>query len=172
MITEKIGKMRWKKAPSDPLPVDKIRRLESLPVWAWKQGEMAPDGIPLPTKENPMPDTITHPSPKKDFMVKSSIAESHNEIYLYFEVNHSTDFNEMYNADLPQNDLNFNGGIWGSGQPALVYRAYLNFSDQNKSDSLFELVGHSSPSGDNGRIYKDCNGIDSAMNIINSVSLN
>jgi len=43
-------------------------------------------------------DDISHATPKADFSVRSDLAKLPNEVYLYFEVNHSTDFNESYSA--------------------------------------------------------------------------
>lgn len=170
MITEKIGKMKWLKAPKDPVPGGQIRRLEALPVWAWKRGVFASDCIPLPTEDSPMADAVSQATPKKDFSVNSQISKSYEEIYLYFEMNHSTDFNDIFSADLPESSEYYNGGAWGSGQPALVYRAFVDFTDPDRSSKDFELIGHSSPSGKDGKIYKDFQGIDTALDIINSIT--
>ncbi|AEV27921.1 hypothetical protein SpiGrapes_0057 [Sphaerochaeta pleomorpha str. Grapes] len=170
MVTEKIGTMKWMKASKDPVGDGQIRRLEALPVWEWKRGVLASDGLPLPTSDTPMPDAITHASPKADFSVRTDLAKSYDEVYLYFEVNHSTDFNDTYTADEQIGSENYNGGVMGSGQPALVYRAYVNFTNPELSSKTFELIGHSSPSGTDGNIYTDMQGIDSALGIIESIS--
>jgi hypothetical protein len=169
MVTKKIGKMKWMKASNDPVKDGQIRRPEALPVWEWKRGVIASDGLPLPTSDSPMPDDITHASPKADFSLKASLANANNEMYLYFEVNHSTDFNATYTAEEQIESENYNGGLMGSGQPALVYRAYVNLSNPELSSKKFELIGHSSPSGNDGTIYTDMRGIDSALDIINSI---
>lgn len=169
MITKKIGKMKWMKASDDPVKDGQIRRPEALPVWEWKRGVIAADGLPLPTSDSPMPDAVTHASPKADFSVKTDLSKSYDELYLYFEVNHSTDFNATYTAEEQIGSETYNGGPMGSGQPALVYRAYINFTHPELSDKTFALIGHSSPSGKDGKIYTDMQGIDSALNIIDSI---
>jgi len=170
MVSEKIGEMKWLKGSKDPIGDGQIRRLEALPVWEWKRGVLASDGLPLPTGDSPMPDDISHATPKADFSVRSDLAKLPNEVYLYFEVNHSTDFNESYSADAQKESENYNGGPMGSGQPALVYKAYVNFSNPELSSKTFELIGHSSPSGIDGTIYTDMRGIDSALEIIDSIT--
>ncbi|MBI9095219.1 MAG: hypothetical protein JEY71_10085 [Sphaerochaeta sp.] len=169
MVTEKIGEMKWMKASKDPVGDGQIRRPEALPVWEWKRAVIASDGLPLPTSDSPMPDDISHASPKADFSVKADLAKANNELYLYFEVNHSTDFNATYTAEADIGSETYNGGPMGSGQPALVYRAYVNFSNPEQSDKTFALIGHSSPSGEDGNIYTDMQGIDSALDIIDSI---
>ena len=171
MVTRKIGGKTWAKAPKDPVGKDQIKRPEALPVWEWKKEMSASQGLPLPEKDNALTDAITHASPKSDFSVKSNITNNEEEIYLYFEVNHSTDFNDAYPSDVKIGQENYNGGVMGSGQPALVYRAYVNFSIPELSSKTFELIGHSSPSGKDGNIYTDMQGIDSALSIIDSVIL-
>ena len=169
MVTEKIGEMKWIKGSKDPIGEGQIRRPEALPVWEWKRGILASDGLPLPTKDSPLPDDISHASPKVDFTVKTALPKNSDEVYLYFEVNHSTDFNAAYPSDAQIGSENYNGGVMGSGQPALVYRAYINFSRPELSSKTFELLGHSSPSGKDGNISTDMQGIDSALDIIASI---
>ncbi len=170
MVSKKIGEMKWIKGSKDPIGDGQIRRLEALPVWEWKRGVLASDGLPLPTEDSPIPDDISHATPKSDFSIKTDVAKSNNEAYLYFEVNHSTDFNIKYPADALKESENYNGGLMGSGQPALVYKAYVNFSTPELSSKTFELIGHSSPSGTDGSIYTDMQGIDSALEIIDSIT--
>ena len=170
MVTEKIGEMKWMKGSKDPIGDGEIRRPEALPVWEWKRGVFASDGLPLPTKDSPLPDDISHASPKVDFTVKTDLPEAYDEFYLFFEVNHSTDFNEAYPSDAQVGSDHYNGGVMGSGQPALVYRAYIHLSKPELSSKTFELLGHSSPSGEDGTIYTDMQGIESALDIIASIT--
>lgn len=160
MVTEKIAKQKWAKAPKDPTPKDEIRRPEALPVWSHRSG--AADAAP---------DAVSRATPKGGFTVGIPIQSRSEGYYLYFEVNHSTDFNDAYPADADPGTENYSGGRWGGGQPALVYRLLLDPALAGMEKRRFELVGHSSPSGRDGRIYPDIAGIDSALEIIEAVYL-
>jgi hypothetical protein len=164
MVTEKGGTMKWRKAPGDDVPEGGIRRPGALPVWTARSGR-ADVGAPV------VVDAVSQATPKGGFSVKGQTFAGHDGFYLYFEVNHSTDFNSAYPAEAEPGSFNYNGGEWGSGQPALVYRAYVNQIRPETSDTEFELIGHSSPSGADGRIYADLSGIDSALKILQAIRM-
>lgn len=164
MVTKKISEQKWAKAPKDPDGKDEIRRPEALPVWEHRRATAM-------LEQNTLVDAITQATPKADFSVNSDFLHDYDELYLYFEVNHSTDFNVAYPADARRGEKNYNGGVMGSGQPALVYRAYVDFTQAELSSKNFECIGHSSPCGEDGAIYTDMKGIDSALSIIDSILL-
>ena len=164
MVTKKVSEQKWAKAPKDPAGKDEIRRPEALPVWTYKAATAL-------TEKHRLVDAITQATPKADFSVNTDFSNDYDELYLYFEVNHSTDFNEAYPADAKAGEKNYNGGVMGSGQPALVYRAYVDFTHPELSSKSFECIGHSSPCGEDGTIYTDMQGIDSALSIIDSILL-
>jgi len=161
MVTEKTSSDNWAKAPKDSTPKEEIRRPEALPVWSHRSGSA-----------DTAPDAVSRATPKDGFSVAPSLAPGTEAYYLYFEVNHSTDFNAAYPADADPDASNYNGGRWGSGQPALVYRLIVDSSVQDTSgEALFELLGHSSPDGSDGKIYSDLAGIDTALEIVESIRL-
>ena len=91
--------------------------------------------------------------------------------YLYLEVNHSTDFNDAYPANAQPGEPGYSGGPYGSGQPSLIYRAYVDRSDPGRSETVFELIGHGSPDGSDGGIVPDLGGVTTALEIVNEVRL-
>ncbi len=168
-VTQKSGRQGWLRASGDPLTGNMIRRPEALPVWAWKRNVLAADGLPMPTKDQPLTDEISQASPKEGFSLLASSADGLEEFVVCLEVNHSTDFNERYMAESGPGDPDYNGGKYGSGQPSLVCRAVVKLSEPDENGAEFKLIGHGSASGADGRIYEDLSGIDSALKIIESV---
>ena len=168
-ITERVATQNWRGAPADPTPTDDIRREESLPVWAHRHGDTYADGAHLPTRENPMPDAVTAATPTAGFDVHTELPGEHETVWVYFEVNNSTDFNEFYTEDASRGSAAYSGGRWGSGQPALVYGARVE--TDTRKQIKFHLLGHSSPDGANGRIYEDTSRITTATSILEGVSL-
>ena len=167
-VTRKSGTQGWLKASGDPLDKDMIRRPESLPVWAWKRNMPAADGLPMPTKDQPMTDAVSHASPERSFSLITSSVNGYEEFVIYLEINHSTDFNQKYRAELKPGDPDYNGGEFGSGQPSLVYKAVVKSDTLDENGTALKLIGHGSADGEDGRINEDLNGIESALNIIKS----
>ncbi|NBB90864.1 MAG: hypothetical protein GVY23_06615 [Spirochaetes bacterium] len=171
-VTDRIATQSWRGAPADPKRTESIRRPESLPVWSHRRGEVYADGLPVPTRENPMPDAVTTATPKADFEMATLLPGGHERLVVYFEVNHSADFNEFFTADAPETEENYSGGEWGSGQPALVYVAQIDVTDIRDGEPVaLEPVGHSSPDGSTGAIAGDLGTITTAEDIVDSVHL-
>jgi hypothetical protein len=167
LVTSKIGRQEWRKAPGDPTPEEDIRRKEALPVWSYRHGVIYEDGLPVPTRENPMPDSVTTATPKKGFDLRTSLPDSHVSVVVYLEVNASTDFNQAYPAAAQPGSPGYSGGEWGSGQPSLVYSAAVHL-DKPGTPIEMNPVGHGSPDGSNGLVYPDLSGLTTALSIIES----
>lgn len=172
-ITERIGSQSWRGAPSDPTPAEEIRRKESLPVWAHRHGTVYADGLHLPTEDEPMPDGVTAATPTSSFTVRTALPAGHERLRVYLEVNNSTDFNDHYSEDAPAGSATYSGGPWGSGQPALVYSGVIDLTDDGAAAQRIdlELLGHASPDGSTGEIYQDLDGVTTALDIVEGVSI-
>lgn len=171
-VTDRIATQSWRGAPADPKPTEGIRRPESLPAWSHRRGEVYADGLPVPTRENPMPDAVTTATPTADFEMATLLPEGYETLVVCFEVNHSADFNEFYTAEAEETDATYSGGKWGSGQPALVYRGEVRIADARGKVSVpLELVGHSSPDGSTGALVENLETITTAKEIVDSVRL-
>lgn len=86
------------------------------------------------------------------------------------ELNHSIDFNDSYPKNAKEGDANYSGGKEGSGQPALVYEAMVDLTTGQKTFNA-QLIGHSSPDGTSGTIYKDMSGITTALKIVKQITV-
>ena len=161
MVTEKGATQTWRKAPGDIAPAGGLKRPSALPVWSGRSGCAGVEKV----------DAVTQATPKGGFSVEGVSIPGGSPFYLYFEVNHSTDFNAAYPADVQPGDADYSGGAWGNGQPALVYRLLVDPSRIQSKESSFELIGHSSPSGADGAVYEDLTGIDTALGIVSEVRL-
>jgi hypothetical protein len=157
--TSKIVNQNWSKAPSDSSQEGKIKRKEALPYWTYKHGN---------SKMNP--DTMSSATPKGSSVINSKINEKQGEYIIFAEVNMSTDFNEYYPKNAKQGKDNYSGGPWGSGEPALIYSSNINLNSTNKIYEL-KLIGHSSPDGSDGNLYKDLSKVTTAKNIINKITV-
>jgi len=169
-VSRKTATQKWSKAPKDKTPKDKIRRQESLPYWAHTRGVQYADGLYLPTTENPLPDSITSASPKDGFILNTKMAEDLKQFRILVEIDASLDFNEYFPEDAGVEDDNYSGGVWGSGQPALIYSAEIDLHRVRQSYEL-QLIGHSSPDGSNGNIYTDLAGLTTAKDLVRKITV-
>ncbi|MBQ2322674.1 MAG: hypothetical protein II375_09010 [Bacteroidales bacterium] len=159
-----------KVATQDWQAADGNRRKEALPHWCHKRGVVYPDGLYLPTKDEPLVDGMTGATPRESFDVKMRTAKGVKQFVVKVEVNHSTDFNASYPKNAKIGDSNYSGGKEGSGQPAVIYRAEVDLSgNQTTFEAL--LTGHSSPDGSDGEIYTDLSGLTSALKIVERITI-
>jgi hypothetical protein len=168
-ITSRLARQEWRGAPADDTPTEEIRRAEALPVWSHRHGTVYADGLPVPTREEPMPDAVTSATPKDTFTLHTALPKNHGKVVVFFEVNASTDFNDAYPENAAVGEENYSGGRWGSGQPSLVYRTVID--PTKDGESTLELVGHGSADGSNGKVASDLSGITSALDIVQAVTI-
>lgn len=163
-VSHKIATQGWQMASGN-------RRKEALPHWCHSRGIAYEDGLYLPTKDKPLADGISGATPRGSFDVKLNTANNLKQFVVKIEVNHSTDFNNYYPKNAKEGDANFSGGKYGSGQPALIYKADVDLS---KGLKTFEasLIGHSSPDGSDGNIYTDMTGLTTALDIVKRITIN
>jgi hypothetical protein len=167
-VTKKSGTQAWRSSPD--LPAKKIRRPESLPCWSHRRGVVYPDGLFMPTRENPVIDAITAASPGGDFRLKTKAPEVPTKLVILAEVNNSADFNDAYPKDALPGTPGYSGGEWGSGQPSIVWAATV---DLTKGAATYELVpvGHGSPDGSDGGIVPDLLSLTTATDIIRKITV-
>lgn len=163
-VTHKIAREAWQAN-------GKNRRKEALPVWCYARGIQYPDGLYLPTEDQPMVDGISGATPHGSFDVKMRPAGNLKQFVVKVELNHSTDWNDDYPKNAKEGDDNYSGGSGGSGQPAIVYAATVDL-DSDKTQYTASLIGHSSPNGSNGNIYPDTSSLTSALGIVKEITIN
>lgn len=156
-VTVKAGKSAW----------GKVRRPEALPAWSHDRGIRYSDGLFMPTKEAPLPDAVTGPTPKLRKAGDSAALSlpfppglSPGSYRLLVEVNSSFDFNSAY----PETRGNVNG------QPSLVYS--ISFVWGNRpSFGTPAILGTGHPAGTEGGVRTGTEGLDSALSILDSLEI-
>lgn len=155
--TSKIVYQKWSKAPSDTTKDGQIRRNEALPYWTHKKGSA-----------QILPDSVTSATSMGNSTVNTKLNAANDTYIILAEINQSTDFNEYYPKEAKVGDVNYSGGEYGSGQPAIVYAATIN-ADDNKTYELVP-IGHSSPDGKDGNLYKDFSKLTTAKDIVSKIT--
>lgn len=150
---------RWKNEPGE------VRRPATLPYWSHKRNIKAPDGLYIPSPETPVPDAITSATPKSNFKLETATSYSRNAKFrVLMEINQAWDSNEFWtNNKYPDNNDYF-----GSLQPALVYAVTVD--PVNPDDEYFlNPIGHSNPSGENGKLFTDLTTLTTAKEIAHKI---
>lgn len=160
-VTHKIANEAW-------VANNGNRRKESLPHWCFQRGVVYEDGLMLPTKTNPLVDGISGATPKVDKTIKLKLTNLTEPFVIKAEFNHSVDFNNHFPAEAALGEDGYSGGPEGSGQPALIYSVTI-FPGMESTD--LELIGHSSPDGSDGNIYKSLERVDTAKRIVKRVTV-
>jgi hypothetical protein len=152
--TSKVASESWIMADDN--------RPEALPTWSHARGGQ-------PTKAAPAPDAVSGSSPRTDCAFALSRGSLPQRVLLWLEINHSVDYNSTFPENLHDPAaIGYSGGPGGSGQPALLYRAVVDFGDASGSVVPFTLVGHSEPGGAwiGTDAYPDVSGLNSALEIL------
>lgn len=138
-----------------------IRRPATLPYWSHQRGIQAEDGLFIPSQQNPMPDALTGPTPKGNFVLQTQVPDFNlRKFRVLMEINQPWDWNQQwYNNRFP-GDREY----MTSAQPAIVYEALI---DLESGTSEFEMnpIGHSHWSGKNGELFKDLSSLTTALEI-------
>jgi hypothetical protein len=155
-VTEKAGTQGWRGSK-------KIRRPESLPCWSHRRGVVYPDGLFMPTRENPLTDAVTAASPAGNFRLMTRVPKEISRFVIMAEVNNPGDYSEAY-------PKNASPGSPVSGQPSIIWAATVDLSS---GPGTWELkpAGHGSPDGSDGRLYPDLSGLTTAKDIIKKITV-
>jgi hypothetical protein len=169
-VTKSVGKSIWQHGDSTggqwkPGPV---RRPASLPYWAHKRGIKAPDGYMVPSAENPVADAYTGATPKGSFSLSAKTDQplQQKKFRLLLEVNQTWDWNASWTNNLFPEDLHYKS----SAQPALVYAVTVDLAE-GFDTWVMHPIGHSHPSGENGKLYTDLSSLSTALQIILKASV-
>lgn len=145
------------------------RRIEALPVWAHKRNIHDESDVLYPSKNEPLCDGVSGATPKEESEIIIRPVNPHRGFRVFMEVNQSTDFNEHWPKNAQSNEAEWSGGKDGSGQPSLVYSAWVDPDESGPLELI--LMGHGSPDGSDGLIYEDISTISTALHILDSVIL-
>jgi len=145
-----------------------IRRPAALPYWGHQRGIRASDGLYIPTQDDPMPDAITGPTPKGNFILNTNTpAEIPLSFRVLFEINQPWDWNSYWSNNKFPDDEDYKT----SSQPALVYEAVIDHSSGQNEFSM-KPIGHSHWSGKSGELFPNLSTITSALDIAKSIRVN
>ncbi len=142
------------------------RRRAALPYWGHRRGIQAPDGLYLPTPQEPLPDAITGATPKTNFELQTTVKSEFDKVRIYMEINQTWDWNQYWNNNRFPDDEEYKT----SCQPALVYMAEIDLTKPGSSIDL-KPIGHSHPSGKTGELFPDISTFTTALNIAQRVTV-
>ena len=180
-ITNRTALQDWRSSPGEKK--NKIRRPSSLPVWTHQHqagGLMVEatcsscHNLHNAKEKNIDPNSelaaITGATPKTGFTREWQIPADvrPGKYIIKAEINHSKDFNNSFKEDAKDNDKNYSGGKWGSGQPSVVWQGELQIGNAPSQNSL-KKIGHGHPAGKDGKIYSDSGTLDTALDIVESI---
>jgi hypothetical protein len=152
---------KWSNQPGE------ARRPATLPYWAHKRGVKAPDGLFIPSTENPLPDALTSATPKSNFRLNSSLSQiKSSKFRILLEINQAWDSNKYWTNDKFAGDSNY----FSSLQPSLIYAATIDPSVIEEPVFL-NPIGHGHPSGATGQLFTDLTTLTTAKEIIHSVKI-
>ncbi len=144
-MTRRFAKQDWAGESYDK---NKIFREHTFPRWVYVFKEN------LPTKNKPLPDSITGASPKKSTKIPIKLPTD-KKLIIYFEVNNSFDENEHYPL----------GNLY-DGQPSLVYTAILEPGFKGKIELKLKYKTNLK-----GELIENMDGITTAKEIINKIEI-
>lgn len=143
------------------------RRPEALPYWAHKRGISDVDGLMVPLENHGDLDGVTAATPTGHYDIRTVTGTAEGPFRLLMEINRSYDFNGYYSEDRFPDDPVYSGP-GSSGQPSVVYAATIE-PGPAKQFYLLEPIGHGHHSGQDGTLYTDMSGIDTALELVERV---
>jgi hypothetical protein len=156
-VTAKTARQGW-------LFAMETRKPGALPVWSHRRGVTYRDGLSMPVKDKPLPDAVTAATPRAQCTIECLLPPSQGARRVYFEFNHSADWNATYREDLPPDHRLRSLDV---GQPSVVYAA--DIDPETPGVTVAALVGHGSVSGETGDIEADVGDLTTALQIVSSI---
>ncbi len=145
------------------------RRDEALPRWSHQRNITDSEGHLLPSKKEPLPDSISGATPRKASSISVGFPDNEGSYIICLEINHSTDFNERWPRDAEPGTPGWTGGSEGSGQPSLLYTAEVH--PEQTAPLPLTLTGYGSPDGSSGEINRGFEDFGTALKILESAVL-
>ena len=144
-----------------------LSRPESLPYWAHQRGVSYGDNSVMPAANNTDLDGMTGATPLGNYDVRSKLNTDLRQFKVMMEINRSYDFNDFYSKDKYPDDAVYSGS-GSSGQPSVIYSAEINL-DENQHTYIMKPIGHGHYSGQDGKLYDNLQGIDTALQLVKRV---
>lgn len=152
-VTGKAAENKWILAENRP---------ESVPVWyGVRQKEQNESGLQI--------DAMTGATPSGETAVILWQVPGHlldNQVNLFIEANSSYDYNHYYT------DQKGAAGYSGAnGQPSLIWKAELDFSNSGDVDINPDIIGHGHLLGEDHKIYTDLSHVTTARDTFLYISI-
>jgi hypothetical protein len=163
-VTKKSTNAGFK--PADD-PFSTVARPEALPYWAHKRGVQYANNLMVPDRDNTDLDGMTGPTPLGNYDVVSKVDNQLRQFRVLMEINRSFDFNDVYAPDRFPDDPIYSGS-GSSGQPSVIYAATVNL-DHSEDAYFLKAIGRGHHSGQDGELYTDMQGIDTALHLVDRV---
>lgn len=142
------------------------RKPASLPYWGHRRGIKAPDGLFLPTPQNPLPDAITGATPTNSFTINTKVEADTEYVKIFMEINQTWDWNHYWHNNLYPDDNDYKT----SCQPSLVYMVKIKLSESGSTHEMFP-IGYSHPSGKTGELFPDISNHTTALKIAKRITV-
>ena len=152
---------KWKDEPGV------IRRPATLPYWAHKRNIKANDGLYIPAPETTVPDAVSGATPKGTFLLKSGTKVKTEKFRVLMEINQAWDSNEFWTNNKFQDDKDY----FASLQPAIIYAVTIDLNSK-ETEYFLNPIGHSHPSGKNGKLFTDLTSLTTAKEIAEKIIVN
>jgi hypothetical protein len=149
-VTKAFAKQKWMFVKYDP---DKPLRTSCLPYW---MNQRLKAGLAVPTKNNPLPDSITGATPRGSYLLNTKVNKDLKEAVILIELNKSFDVNDAYHGS----EKGFTPGTV-NGQPSVIYSARIDLTGTNSYQ--MKLLGRGGETGSDGKLYPDTNGLTTAL---------
>ena len=143
-----------------------VRRPAALPYWAHKRNIKAEDGLYIPSPATAVPDALSGATPKGSFVLQTGTKVNSGKFRVLMEINQAWDSNKFWTNNKFPDDKNY----FASLQPALVYAATIDL-DADEKEFYLDSIGHSNPSGTDGKLYTDISNHTTAKEIVRTVSV-
>ncbi|MFT6409005.1 MAG: hypothetical protein ACJAQ6_002428 [Arenicella sp.] len=163
-VTQKISNGSF--VPTDNI-FKTVSRPESLPYWAHQRGVSYADNALMPSADNTDLDGMTGATPLGNYDVRSKLNTDLRQFKVMMEINRSYDFNGFYTKDKYPDDAVYSGS-GSSGQPSVIYSTEINL-DENQHTYIMTPIGHGHYSGQDGKLYDNFQGIDTALQLVKRV---
>ncbi len=166
-VSESIGKGIFRHGDTSKgfwMPGE-IRRPAALPYWSHRRGIRAPDGLYLPTPEDPIADAYSGPTPEKSFVLHTRLDDTGlQQFRVLFEINQTWDWNEYWTNNKFPDDEEYKT----SCQPAVVYAVDIDLENPRPEYPMM-IIGRSHESGANGELYDDIQTLTTALHIAEEI---
>lgn len=142
-----------------------VRRPAALPYWSHQRGIQAEDGLFMPSPTHPVPDALTGPTPKADFVLKTHTSKVYVRVFkVLLEINQPWDWNDYWTNNKYPDDEQYKT----SSQPSLIYEVTINLDDP-QDEYLMKPVGHGHYAGKTGELFNDLSSLSTALEIYDSI---